>query len=184
VHTQGFDTNVEIIRHIKEGYASVVKLDTQEEIGRVPFTDGLPAFFSYDYIQWKANPIKPFWEKRVSSGLNNMRLHDESAEQAIFEVEMSRQMMEADNAQKLFEAEHAKRLIESEVKNVNVRNSLPSVMDEFDGGFNIPLINRLLDIFDSSYFFAFMNFFLFSIILFCLVAFVKYILYTVKKRFY
>jgi hypothetical protein len=44
VLVEGFDTNVEVIRNLKEGFVSVVKVDTQEEIGRVPFTDGVSSF--------------------------------------------------------------------------------------------------------------------------------------------
>jgi len=96
-----------------------------------------------------------------------------------FQSDIARKLIESENAKKLIESANAKKLIESDIQNGN--KSLQSVMDEFDGGFNIPLINRLFEIFDSSYFFAFMNFFLFSLILFCLVAFVKYCLYIIKK---
>jgi hypothetical protein len=96
-----------------------------------------------------------------------------------FQSDIARKLIESENAKKLIESANAKKLIESDIQNGN--KSLQSVMDEFDGGFNIPLINRLFEIFDSSYFFAFMNFFLFSLILFCLVAFVKYFLYIIKK---
>jgi len=96
-----------------------------------------------------------------------------------FQSDIARKLIESENAKKLIESANAKKLIESDIQNGN--KSLQSVMDEFDGGFNIPLINRLFEIFDSSYFFAFMYFFLFSLILFCLVAFVKYFLYIIKK---
>jgi len=66
VHTKGFDTNVEIIRNLKEGYVSV-KLDTQEEIGRVPFTDGLRSFDSKFYADWKATDrTMSYWEKDIA----------------------------------------------------------------------------------------------------------------------
>jgi cytochrome c oxidase subunit 3 len=186
VHTKGFDTNVEIIRNLKEGYVSVVKLDTQEEIGRVPFTDGLRSFDSKFYADWKATDrTMSYWEKDIAWYQNRLRLDQAAAEakrllnNEKFQSDIARKLIESENAKKLIESANAKKLIESDIQNGN--KSLQSVMDEFDGGFNIPLINRLFEIFDSSYFFAFMNFFLFSLILFCLVAFVKYFLYIIKK---
>jgi hypothetical protein len=122
---------------------------------------------------------KAWYDNQARIYRANERYGKTDSEKALMDAEEAKQLMEAENAKKLIESENAKKLIESDIQ--NGKKSLQSVMDEFDGGFNIPFIDRLFDILDSSCFFAFMNFFLFSVILFCLVAFVKYFLYTIKK---
>jgi hypothetical protein len=99
--------------------------------------------------------------------------------------------VEAENAKKAWEAEieyakkvleKAKQMAEAESEAQNANNSLKSVMNEFDGGFNIPLIDRILDIFDSSYFMGFINLALFSVILICIAVIIKYFFYLLKTK--
>jgi cytochrome c oxidase subunit 3 len=182
VLTEGFDTNVEVIRNLKEGFVSVIKVDTQEEIGRVPFKDGVSSFEAYWYAEWKAKQTPGYWDLEKAFFDNEARLIRAEQAKELLDAENAKKLIDAENAKKLIDAENAKKLIESDIQ--NGKKSLQSVMDEFDGGFNIPLIDRLSDIFDSSYFFEFMNFFVLSVILFCIVAFVKYLIYTIKKFFY
>jgi cytochrome c oxidase subunit 3 len=183
VLVEGFDPNVEIIRDLKEGFASVVKIDTQEEIGRVPFTDGVSSFEAYWYAEWKANQLPSYWDDQEALYKNQMReLMEENRKAAI---------LEADNAKKAWEAEieYAKKVLETAKKMAeaekaeieNAKKSLQSVMNEFDGGFNIPLIDRILDIFDSNYIFGFINVLIFSIIIFCLVVILKYFFFLLKN---